>query len=338
MLSGINSLIVRVKDRDELFKESCRLAVEEGGFRKAWIGMVNRAEMKVEPVASAGVKPEYLAFIKDQFSLAEDAPLGNTLTARAIRERKVLFSNDTHHDPAIGFKQEHLESGTRSVAVLPLLVSREVAGVLALYAEEAGAFDEQELKLLRELAADISLALEHIGRSEQLEYLAYYDPLTGLANSTLFLERLAQHVAAADSAKRGLALFILDVERFKTINDTSAARRATSCWRTGRRPAGESPPARPAASPALDRDRFAVGPRTRRPRPTPCALREQKAQHNASARPFWSRGSELKIRGQVRHRPVPGDGTDASSLFRNAEAALKKAKAGGDRFLFYTQR
>ena len=42
VLSGINTLIVRVRDRDELFREACRIAVEEGGFRMAWIGIVDR--------------------------------------------------------------------------------------------------------------------------------------------------------------------------------------------------------------------------------------------------------------------------------------------------------
>ncbi len=336
MLSGISSLIVRVKDRNALFEESCRLAVEVGGFRMSWIGLVNRSEMKVEPVASAGAKPEYLAFIKDHFSLAEDAALGDTLTARAIREKKVLFSNDTHHDPAIRFKQEHLESGTRSLAILPLLVSREVAGVLALYSEEAGVFDGQELKLLRELAGDISLALEHIEKSEQLEYLAYYDPLTGLANSTLFHERLVQCVAAADSAKRGLAVFVLDIERFKTINDTLGRQAGDELLRqvAGRLvgPTGET-----SRFARVGPDRFAVVAPAVQTEIDAVRLADQRLAQCFGA-PFLVAGSELKISVKFGIAIFPGDGTDAPSLFRNAEAALKKAKAGGDRFLFYTQK
>ena len=47
VLSGINTLIVRVRDRDELFREACRIAVEEGGFRMALIGIVDRSAMKI---------------------------------------------------------------------------------------------------------------------------------------------------------------------------------------------------------------------------------------------------------------------------------------------------
>ena len=56
MLSGINALIVRVRDRDELFNEACRIAVEEGGFSMSLICIVDRNAMKIVPVASADVR------------------------------------------------------------------------------------------------------------------------------------------------------------------------------------------------------------------------------------------------------------------------------------------
>jgi len=69
VLSGINTLIVRVHDRDELFREACRIAVEHGQFKMAWIGVVDRSAMKIVPIASAGAEPEFLTLIKDRFSL-----------------------------------------------------------------------------------------------------------------------------------------------------------------------------------------------------------------------------------------------------------------------------
>src|SRR5258708_11220496 len=75
------------------------------------------------------------------------------------------------------------------------------------------------MKLLRELAGDISFGLDHIKKAEKLDYLAYYDSLTGLANRSLFLERVGQKLFAARTAQRRLAVFYIDVERFKTVND-----------------------------------------------------------------------------------------------------------------------
>jgi len=61
------------------------------------------------------------------------------------------------------------------MAVLPLIVSDEAVGVLALYANEREFFHQEEMKLLTELASDIAFAIDHIGKQERLHYLAYYD-------------------------------------------------------------------------------------------------------------------------------------------------------------------
>src|SRR5207253_3217653 len=59
VLSGINALIVRVRDRDELFREACRIAVEAGKFKLAWLGVVDREAMRVKPVAWHGGEQDY---------------------------------------------------------------------------------------------------------------------------------------------------------------------------------------------------------------------------------------------------------------------------------------
>jgi diguanylate cyclase (GGDEF)-like protein len=336
VLSGINSLIVRTRHRDELFGESCRVAVEEGRFRMAWIGLVDHDGMKVEPVASAGASEEYLAFIRRQFSLAEGAPGATSLVALAIRSKEVMLSNDTQADPAVRFREQHAKTGVRSIAVLPLVVSSQAVGVMVLYSEEAGFFDQAELKLLRELTGDISFALEHIGASEKLEYLARNDALTGLANSTLFHERLAQHVAAANAARGGLAVYIIDLERFKAINDAFG------------RPAGDEllkQVAERLVGVTGEPDRFARVGADRFAVVAPTVQTEHDAAHLAEQRlaqcfglPFAVGASEVKLSIKFGVAVFPRDGADAQSLFRNAEAALKKAKASGERFLFYARQ
>ena len=71
MLSGINTLIVRVRDRDELFREACRIAVDEGGFRMAMLSLVDRSAMKIVPVASAGVDENLLSAIKARLASSD---------------------------------------------------------------------------------------------------------------------------------------------------------------------------------------------------------------------------------------------------------------------------
>ena len=97
---------------------------------------------------------------------------------------------------------------------LPLLVDGEVAGVFELYASEAGFFNEKELDLLQDLAADIAFALEYIGKEEKISYLAYYDHLTGLPNRRLIHDRLNQIVHAPGRDKNREALVVIDLRAF----------------------------------------------------------------------------------------------------------------------------
>src|SRR5256712_9635788 len=140
-----------------------------------------------------------------------------------------MVVEDMAKDPRVLLRKEASVRGFHSLVVLPLLVSGEVVGVLALYATEVGIFDEEEMKLLIELAGDISFALDHIAKAEKLDYLAYYDSLTGLANRSLFHERLVQYVSAAQSEKSKLAVAVVDVDRFKIINDSLGRHAGGQC-------------------------------------------------------------------------------------------------------------
>ena len=112
---------------------------------------------------------------------------------------------------------------------MPLLVADEAVGVLVLYAEETGFFDHEELKLLQDLAGDISFALDYIGKEERLAYVSYYDTLTGLPNRQLFFDRLAQALNVARAEGRELAVMIIDVQDFKRVNDTLGRHAAIAC-------------------------------------------------------------------------------------------------------------
>ncbi len=333
VLSGINALIVRVSDRDELFEGACRIAVEAGQFRMCWIGLVDRNAMRIVPVASAGSTPEHMTFIKNQISLATNTPIGDNLVARAVREKKAFFSNDTQDDPAVRFRKEHAERGTRSVAILPLLVADEAVGVLALYTEEAGFFDEEEMRLLGELAGDIAFAVDHIEKAEKLNYLAFYDPLTGLPNRTLFHDRLSHSLHARGGEAPFIAVVLLDLERFRHVNETLGRQAGDELLRGvgGRLLRANDTAAR------IGSDMFALTLRGAR------TAEEVNRSVDAIVRAcfherFALRGEELSVACRIGVALHPADGADAETLLRNAEAALHRSKRKGERIVFYAPK
>jgi len=335
MLSGINTLIVRVRGRDELFSEACRIATDEGGFSMIWIGLVDHTLQKIVPVASVGMRDEFIAEIRDRFTLQEGTAHGNTMTARAVREAKPVVVNNLEGNVNVLFHQQHFAAGIRSMAVFPLIIGEVVVGVVALYAYETEFFHEGEMKLLTELTGDIAYAIDHIEKQERLDYLAYYDVLTGLANRALFLERTAQYIRGAASGRRKLALFLIDLERFKNINDSLG------------RPAGDLLLKQVAAwltqavgdanlLARVDADHFGVVlPDIRHMRDVIRVLK--KTMQAFVSHPFQLNDAVFRIAARVGVAVCPNDGTDADTLFKNAESALKKAKLGGERYLSYSQ-
>jgi diguanylate cyclase (GGDEF)-like protein/PAS domain S-box-containing protein len=334
VLSGINTLIMRVRNREELFKEACRIAVEQGGFRMSLICIADRSAMKIVPVASAGKDEELLTAVKDMLSSSEGAP--NTMVARAMMEKRAIVSNDSQSDPQVLLGRKYAKSGVRSVAVLPLIVSKEPVGVLALYASEIEFFREEEIKLLTDLTSNISFALDHIEKEEKLNYLAYYDVLTGLANRSLFLERVAQYARGAANSKHNLALILFDLERFKNINDSlgvpagDALLRQVAEWLT--RVVGDA-----NLLARLGSDHFAVVlPELTQGQDVRQLV--EAAIDNLLDHPFRLDDAVFRIAAKAGIALFPDHGPNAQTLFKNAEAALKIAKATGERYLFYTQK
>jgi diguanylate cyclase (GGDEF)-like protein/PAS domain S-box-containing protein len=336
VLSGINALIVRVRHQDELFREACRIAVEQGALAMAWLAMVDPVSNKVVPVASCGMFEELLEAISRRMDSNSVASPGNSLPTRVVSERKAFVSNDSQHDPRLNFSDMHVKHGIRSMAMLPLIVADEAVGILVLYAREGGFFHEEQLRVLTELAGDVAFAIAQIEKQARLDYLAYYDGLTGLANRTLFLERVAQYARLASDAGHKLALCLLDVERFRNINDSlgrtagDSLLRQVATWLTAR--AGDA-----SILARIDGDHFAMV--------LPSVSDEEEVARiledtlsTFSSHTFRLNDTDYRLAAKAGVAILPDDGADAETLYKHAEAALKKAKAGGDKYLFYAQK
>jgi PAS domain S-box-containing protein len=167
VLSDINQAIVRIREPQTLLSEACRIAVEKGEFRLAWIGRLNEETGRIECTAQAGFSNDY---VEQLTILWSDETHDAGPMASALREGRHEVCNDIESDPRMApWRGEALRRGYRSSAAFPLEVADEVIGVFNLYSTERGFFDAEELRLLDELAADISLALEiHRNEMERL--------------------------------------------------------------------------------------------------------------------------------------------------------------------------
>jgi len=334
VLSGINSLIVRVQDRQELLDGACRIAVEHGGFGIAWISMWDPATQEVAPIACAGVDTAFF-LAQAPTSVAPDSPMGRGEVGRAIRGKRAVFNNQIAAEPGAGGprRQEAVRRGYRSLVVLPLLLEDAVAGVLTLYAKEPDFFNPDELKLLDELAGDISFALDHLAKKETVNYLAYYDVLTGLPNRTLFIERTNQFLQLSLQAGTMTALILLDIERFRYINDTLGRHGGDAvlkmiAQRLVPLVGAQSSLARVGA------DVFAIAISSVA-EASDIAHFVEKQINSCFAQPFSVGNSELRISARLGVSVSPGDGRDVDTLYKNAESALLKAKEIQEPYLFY---
>ena len=155
-LSEINTLIVRVRDRDELFRETCRVAVEVGGFPMAMMATVEDVSMKMIPAAIHGGSKALRNAIATE--LASDEKRQKTLLAGAIRKKKAMVANDVKNDRRVHSRRNFVDAGVYSIAILPLVVGDKAVALLALYAGEIDFFHDDELKLLTKLVDDIVFA------------------------------------------------------------------------------------------------------------------------------------------------------------------------------------
>jgi PAS domain S-box-containing protein/diguanylate cyclase (GGDEF)-like protein len=332
VLSGINTTIVRIRDQQELFKEACRIAVEHGKFIFAWIGMFDAGTQQITPVARAGHEDGYL----DQINLTsiEDAPGNCRLTAEALTQVKPVICNDIAAEDRIeNWRGEALKRGYRSLVVFPLTVESRPVGVFVLYAPETGVFDDEEMRLLSEMAGDISFALDNLEKEKRLNYLAYFDAITGLPNRALFLDRANQRIRAVHDGKKAFSVILLDPERFSSINETFGRQAGDDLLRQIASRLKETLDETYILA-RLAADNFIIATRGD-DEGTGIAHVLETILSGIQNQPFLIGGQELRAATRAGIASYPADGEDIETLLRNAEAALKKAKLSGDKYLFY---
>ncbi len=152
-INRCNEALVRATEEIELAQSICRILVEDGGMRMAWVGyrQVNAAWKRI---AHAGFDDGYLDSIELASANASTAP---GPTAVAIRTGEPYSTDDIATDPRFRrWRDEALRRGYASSLALPLKSEGTAFGALTLYVDRSHAFDEQTRPHFTELANDLA--------------------------------------------------------------------------------------------------------------------------------------------------------------------------------------
>ena len=161
VLSEANQSVVKCRSPDELLTRVCRAAVDKGGFRLAWVGWGEPADNRIRPVVQAGQAAGYL----DQIEISTDpaTPSGRGPAGTAYREARPVVIDDFQRDGSTAPWQERASRhGLASCSAFPIRKGGEVVGVFCVHADSIGQFGLKEVRLLEEVAGDMSFALDHL--------------------------------------------------------------------------------------------------------------------------------------------------------------------------------
>ncbi len=167
-LGQCNQAIIHCEDENELLNKVCRIAVEYGGMRLAWVGMLDASTQLLKPMALYGDGYSYVGGI--EVSTDAGKATGKGPGGRAFREKRAIWCQDFMNDPSLAAWHERgREYGWSSVAGLPLFRNGDVVGVFILYSGVANAFDDEEQGLLKRMAEEISFGLSHMQGNRERE-------------------------------------------------------------------------------------------------------------------------------------------------------------------------
>jgi PAS domain S-box-containing protein/diguanylate cyclase (GGDEF)-like protein len=342
VLSTVNHALIHGESEPDLLNLVCKALVDPGGYRMAWVGFAEHDEQKsVRPVAQYGVSDRYL---DDSAISWADTERGRGPTGTAARTGTVQVSREIATDPRmLAWRADALKRGYASAIALPLVAGLDTFGVLSIYSSEKNAFDEEEVVLLKELAADLSFGilthrsnLQRRRAEARVERLANFDPLTELPNRVQLILHLEEAIRREGSGSEapGVALMILSVDRFSEIQEAAGIAGADDLLRkVAARLAGAVEAGSFVAR--LGDDSFAI-----------VILRadseraHELAKHlqGAMTDPFELAGVPLDVRTTSGIAMFPAHGANADALIRRSDIAVRRARAAGIEYALYSGR
>ncbi|MBP7460448.1 MAG: PAS domain S-box protein [Candidatus Delongbacteria bacterium] len=162
---NVNQLITREREPQRLINEACHILVQTRGYRMVWIGMVEKGNPRLVPAACAGLGTGY---IDQNMTIWEQNPDYLPISGIVLHSRQSALCDDIAVDPRLmPWREAALAHGFVSMAAVPIMNGDRLFGVVSVYAEKVNMFDDKEIGLLSELAADLGFAFQSIEDEQQ---------------------------------------------------------------------------------------------------------------------------------------------------------------------------
>ncbi len=216
MRSSCSEALLHAQDEHSLLEQICRIAVEQAGYRMAWVGYAqDDGPRSITPIAHAGVEDGYLSEIK--VSWDENRLNGQGPGGRVIRTGEPVIADDLSLDPTYAHLTEAARRRRyRGATVLPLSDGARTFGLLSLHSAEASTTTPDELTLLRDMARNLAFGIVNLrARAEQQRLqTAVFKVAAGVsaASGAAFFEQLTRNMAEALGADAGFIATLLPGE------------------------------------------------------------------------------------------------------------------------------
>jgi len=263
-----------------------------------------------------------------------DVRSGEGLAGHAYLQREPVIVNDyAAWDMAMTTGRD---GGMRAGLGIPLIRHGTCLGVLLVrvyqHQQQPRPFDLDDARLAALFGDQVAAALMAAEAFEQQRHAALHDGLTGLPNRTLLADRVHQAILVARREDTTLALLVMDLDRFKNVNDTLGhAAGDTLLKEVGARLATALRVSDTVAR--LGGDEFAVLLPETNPN---CAARVARKLIAAIRQPFTPEGQQIEVGLSIGIAIFPEHGKDVATLQRHADVAMYAAKRAGRGYVAYT--
>ncbi|HEX4586337.1 MAG TPA: EAL domain-containing protein [Burkholderiaceae bacterium] len=275
-------------------------------------------------------------FVRDWSTVLFPEMAFAAMLVRLRQHRPIVLSDMVESDLTRELVRDARWSNLRSLLVAPVLLDGEVIGAICVNNASRRNWDDDEIGFVVTAALMVALAAEAAQRQQaeiKIEQLAWYDPLTGLPNRHLLRENLRDAIMTCSARRRRLAVMLIDLDRFKDVNDTLGHLVGDALIKSAAQVLKETVGNEGTVA-RLGGDEFVVvvDEFEHRQEVALLAARVAQALHRSDLVPKV----DTQVSASIGVALFPEHGRELSTLLKNADAAMYQAKRDGrNQFSFF---